>query len=123
MHACRQRQSYRRSLAQGDELFRHTISDTSFSPYHGPDGAAVRFDSSAAPYLAVASHGSSGHARSALLIFGHDGRLVWQEELQKLHSIIAAPDGSGEGDVLLAGGLEGIIEYRPEGTITAGGHR
>ena len=30
--------------AQGKEVFRHVIQNTSFNPYHGPDGTAVRFD-------------------------------------------------------------------------------
>jgi hypothetical protein len=98
--------------SQGKEVFRHTIQNTSFNPYHGPDGVSVRFDSTQASYLAVMSHGSSGYPRSVLLIFDPKGSLVWQEELNKLHSIIAVPVGNGKQEVLLVGGMDGIIEYK-----------
>lgn len=97
--------------SQGKVIFRHTVKNTSFNPYHGPDGTAVRFDPSQAPYLAVMCHGSSGYPRSVLLIFDPNGRLAWQEELNKLHSILAVPAGS-KGEVLLVGGRDGVIEYR-----------
>jgi len=58
------------------------------------------------------SHGSSGYPRSVLLIFDPKGNLVWQEELKKLSTIIAVPGGNGLGEVLLIGGIDGIIEYR-----------
>jgi hypothetical protein len=100
----------------GKELLKYVIKDTSFRPYHGPEGTAVRFNTFEDPYLAVLSHGSSGYARSVLLIFDPKGRLVWQEELNKLRSILAVPIGSSKGDVLLVGGMEGILEYKLENT-------
>ena len=57
------------------------------------------------------SHGSSGYARSVLLIFDPKGRLVWQEETKKLRSILAVPQSDGKGEVLLVGGMDGITEY------------
>lgn len=95
----------------GKEVLRHVIKDTSFRPYHGPEGTAVRFDKSEQPYLAVMSHGSSGYARSVLLIFDPKGRLVWQEEMKKLRSILTVPQSDGKGEVLLVGGIDGITEY------------
>ncbi len=96
----------------GREVLRHVIQDTSFNPYHGPDGTAVRFLANERPHLAVISHGSSGYARSVLLVFDPDGRLVWQEEMNKLSSILAIPNAAGAGEVLLVGGMDGIVEYR-----------
>jgi hypothetical protein len=95
----------------GKEVLRHTIRGISFDPYHGPDGTAVRFDSAKEPYLAVMSHGSSGYARSVLLIFDPDGHLVWQEEVNKLRASLAVPAGERKGEVLLVGGMDGVIEY------------
>jgi hypothetical protein len=100
--------------SEGREVLRHAIQGTSFDPYHGPDGVAVRFAPTEAPYLAVMSHGSSGYARSVLLIFDPKGRLVWQEELNKLRAILAAPEDD-HGEVLLVGGMDGILEYRLDG--------
>ena len=96
----------------GNEILKHTVQDTSFNPYHGPEGTAVKFRAEKSPYLAIMCHGSSGYARSVLLIFDPTGKLVWQEELKKLSTIIALPDESGVQEVLLVGGLEGIIEYK-----------
>jgi len=96
---------------QGSQILLHQIQDTSFRPYHGPDGVAVRFKPREESYLAVMSHGSSGYARSVLLIFDPKGRLVWQEELNKLRAILAVPQADGKGDVLLVGGMDGVIEY------------
>lgn len=96
---------------QGSQILLHQIQGTSFRPYHGPDGVAVRFNSVEKSYLAVLSHGSSGYARSVLLIFDSKGRLVWQEELKKSHAILAVPQADGKGDVLLVGGMDGVIEY------------
>jgi hypothetical protein len=87
------------------------IEGTSFNPYHGPEGSAVRFDPADEPYLAVMSHGSSGYARSVLLIFDPKGHLVWQEEMNKLRAILAVPQADGKGQVLLVGGMDGVIEY------------
>jgi hypothetical protein len=98
--------------SNGKELFRHVIQNTSFNAYHGPDGTAVRFDPTQSPYLAVMSHGSSGYPRSVLLIFDPTGRLVWQEELNKLCSILAVPNMNTGRDVLLVGGMDGVIEYK-----------
>ena len=95
----------------GKEALRHVIRDTSFNPYHGPDGTAVQFSSSQQPYLAVMSHGSSGYARSVLLIFDPKGRLVWQEETNKLRTILAIPQADGNGEVLVIGGMDGVTEY------------
>jgi hypothetical protein len=95
----------------GKEVIKHVIKGTSFNPYHGPDGTAVQFDPEQKPFLAVMSHGSSGYARSVLLIFDPDGRLVWQEELNKLRTILAVPTADGKGEVLLVGGMDGVIEY------------
>lgn len=97
--------------ADGKEVLRHVIQGTSFNPYHGPDGVAVRLRAADAPYLAVASHGSSGYARSVLLLFDPRGRLVWQEEVNKLRTILAAPRSDRNGEVVLAGGMDGIVEY------------
>jgi hypothetical protein len=96
----------------GREVLVHEIRDTSFSPYHGPDGTAVRFRAGEGAYLAVASHGSSGYARSVLLVFDSRGRLMWQEETNKLRSILAVPDAKADRDVLLVGGMDGVQEYR-----------
>ncbi len=98
--------------SQGKEVLRHVIQNTSFNPYHGPDGTAVRFDPTKEPYLAVMSHGSSGYARSVLLVFDPKGSLVWQEELNKLHGLLAVPEAKGDGEVLLVGGHDGVIEYK-----------
>ncbi len=95
----------------GREVLHHVIQGTSFDPYHGPDGVAVRFDPSTGPYLAVMSHGSSGYPRSVLLVFDPNGHLVWQEDLDKLSTMVAAPGADGR-EVLLVGGLDGILEYR-----------
>jgi hypothetical protein len=94
----------------GREVLHHVIQGTSFDPYHGPDGVAVRFDPSTGPYLAVTSHGSSGYPRSVLLVFDPKGRLVWQEELNRLSTMVTAPGGD-DRDVLLVGGLDGVLEY------------
>ena len=98
--------------AEGKQVLLHQIEGTSFNPYHGPDGVAVRFDRTTGPYLAVMSHGSSGYARSVLLVFDPQGRLVWQEELNKLRAILAVPRADGRGEVLLVGGLDGVAEYK-----------
>ena len=95
----------------GKEVFKYIIKDTSFRPYHGPEGTAVQLNPSEQPYLAVMSHGSSGYPRSVLLIFDPKGRLVWQEETKKLRSILAVPQADGKGEVLLVGGIDGITEY------------
>ncbi|MPZ17673.1 MAG: hypothetical protein GEV06_07165 [Luteitalea sp.] len=95
----------------GKEVLRHVIQGTSFNPYHGPDGTAVRFNTTDEPYLAVMSHGSSGYARSVLLLFDPKGRLVWQEEIDKVRTILAAPRSDGQGEVLLLGGMDGVVEY------------
>lgn len=95
----------------GKEVLRHVIQGTSFNPYHGPDGVAVRFRASDEPYLAVTSHGSSGYARSVLLLFDPKGRLIWQEEVNKLRTILATPRTDGNGEVVLAGGMDGVVEY------------
>jgi hypothetical protein len=95
----------------GKEVLRHVIQGTSFNPYHGPDGTAVRFRPDGPTYLAVLSHGSSGYARSVLLVFDPLGRLVWQEELNKLRTILAVPAADSKGQVLLVGGMDGVLEY------------
>jgi hypothetical protein len=97
--------------SNGREILHHEIQGTSFNPYHGPDGTAVRFRAGEGPYLAVASHGSSGYARSVLLVFDPKGHLVWQEETNKMRSILAVPRVAGNGEVLLVGGMEGVVEY------------
>lgn len=102
--------------SQGKEVLRHVIQNTSFNPYHGPDGTAVRFDPTQEPYLAVMSHGSSGYARSVILVFDPKGHLVWQEEVNKLQAILALPEANGNGEVLLVGGMDGVIEYRLDNT-------
>jgi len=96
----------------GKEVLKHVIKDTSFIPYHGPNGTGIKFSPTEPPYLAVLSHGSSGYARSVLLIFHPKGNLVWQEEVNKLSTIIAVPDKDGLSEVLLVGGMDGVIEYR-----------
>jgi hypothetical protein len=96
----------------GKVILEHTIKDTSFNPYHGPEGVAVKLDSNDEPYLAVLSHGSSGYARSVLLIFNPSGELEWQEERKKLRAITVAPREDGAGEVLLVGGMEGVVEYK-----------
>lgn len=95
----------------GKEVLKHVIQGTSFRPYHGPDGTAVHFHRGDAPNLAVTSHGSSGYARSVLLLFDPKGRLVWQEEVNKLRTILAVSRPEGEGEVLLVGGMDGVAEY------------
>ena len=95
----------------GNEILKHIIKDTSFNPYHGPNGTAVKFEPDLDPYLAVVSHGSSGYARSVLLIFDPNGKLVWQEEMNKLRTIIAVPTVDKNREVLLVGGMDGIIEF------------
>lgn len=95
----------------GKEIFRHVIQGTSFDPYHGPDGTAVQLRVSEKPYLAVMSHGSSGYARSVLLVFDPDGQLVWQEEVSKLDTLLATPRSGGKGQALLVGGMNGVTEY------------
>jgi len=97
--------------ANGKEVLTHITRGTSFNPYHGPNGTAVRFDPAKEPYLAVTSHGSSGYARSVLLIFDPGGHLVWQEEVNKLSARLAVPAGERKGEVLLVGGMDGVIEY------------
>jgi hypothetical protein len=97
---------------EGREVLVHAIQGTSFNPYHGPDGAAVRFRAGEGPFLAITSHGSSGYARSVLLVFDSRGRLVWQEETNKLRTILAVPDRKPDRDVLLVGGMDGVTEYR-----------
>jgi len=92
----------------GKEIFRHVIQGTSFDPYHGPDGTAVKLRESEKPYLAVMSHGSSGYARSVLLVFDPDGQLVWQEEVSKLDTLLAMPRSGGEGEALLVGGMNAL---------------
>lgn len=98
--------------SKGKEALRHTIQDTSFAPYHGPEGTAVRFNPVTEPYLAVLSHGSSGYPRSVLLIFAPDGRLVWQEEFNKARTLLAVRRANGQGEVLLIGGMDGLVEFR-----------
>ncbi len=95
----------------GDELLKYIIQDTSFRPYHGPEGTAVKFNATEKSYLAVLSHGSSGYARSVLLIFNSEGTLVWQEELKTLSTIIAVPNADKSSEVLLVGGIDGLIEF------------
>ena len=97
--------------SDGKEVLKHVIAGTSFDPYHGPDGAAVQFNPSQEPYLAIMSHGSSGYARSVLLIFDPEGRLVWQEEVNKLSAMLAVPRAEGKEEVLLVGGMDGVTEY------------
>jgi len=96
---------------EGKEVLRHVIQGTSFNPYHGPDGTAVHFQPADQPHLAVMSHGSSGYARSVLLLFDPKGRLVWQEEVNKLRTMLAAPRSNEKGEVLLVGGMDGVVEY------------
>jgi|GEM_PF-861546 len=95
----------------GRAVLSHVIQDTSFNPYHGPDGTAVHFDATKGPYLAVMSHGSSGYARSVLLVFDPQGHLVWQEEVNMLNAILAVPNAIGNDEVLLVGGMDGVVEY------------
>lgn len=97
--------------SSGKEVFKHVIQGTSFRPYHGPDGVPVRFDGGKEPYLAVMSHGSSGYARSVLLVFDPRGTLVWQEELNKLRAMVTVPRADTNAEVLLVGGMDGVIEY------------
>jgi len=97
---------------EGREVLKHVIQETSFDPYHGPDGVAVDFRPSDGPHLAVASHGSSGYMRSVLLLFDPKGHLVWQEEVNKLTSLLAVPRVDGSEEVLLTGGMDGVTEYR-----------
>jgi hypothetical protein len=95
----------------GKEILHHMIQGTSFPPYHGPDGVAVKLDPHRERYLAIVSHGSSGYARSVLLIFSPEGELVWQEELDKVRAILAVPGSDAGSEVLLLGGLKGLDEY------------
>lgn len=104
----------------GREVLKHVIQDTSFDPYHGPNGAAVRFRATEGPYLAVASHGSSGYPRSVLLVFDPKGNLVWQEEMKKIRSILAVPNPAGSGEALLVGGMDGVVEYTLHHTLAPG---
>lgn len=97
--------------SNGNQIFNYDIKDTSFNPYHGPEGTAVRFNTDEEPYLAVMSHGSSGYPRSILLIFNPKGQIVWEEELNKLCSILSIPKTDSKGEILLVGGIDGIIEY------------
>ncbi len=96
----------------GKLVLQHQIQNTSFRPYHGPDGTAVRLDPDQEPYLAVLSHGSSGYPRSVLLIFEPTGQLVWQEEFEKGHGILAVRRNDGKGEALLVGSINRVIEYR-----------
>ena len=77
-----------------------------------------KFSVEEAPYLAVISHGNSGNNRSVLLIFNPHGKLVWQEELIKLSSILAIPDINGSREKLLIAGRDGIFEYALTGQAT-----
>ena len=95
---------------EGDTVLDHTISNTSFPPYHSPDGHAVSFDEGIERHFAVMAHGSSGYNRSVVLVFNPDGRLVWQQEMEKLTSIAAIPNAKTGGEMLLMGGRAGIIE-------------
>ena len=97
--------------SDGKEVLRHAIEDTSFDPYHGPDGVAANLCGGNDAFLAVMSHGSSGYARSALLVFDPRGRLVWQEEIKKARSILAARKTGGGREVILVGDSEGVVEY------------
>ena len=72
----------------------------------------MRLDPAKEPYLAVASHGSSGYARSVLLVFDARGRLVWKEEMRRSPALLAVPRSDGKGEALLVGGMDGIMEYR-----------
>jgi len=74
--------------ADGKEILRHAIKDTSFDPYHGPDGVAANLCGGKDAFLAVMSHGSSGYPRSVLLVFDPQGQLVWQEEAKRTRSIL-----------------------------------
>lgn len=96
----------------GNEILSHTVQDTSFNPYHGPEGTSIKFSREGKPYLAVMCHGSSGYARSVLFIFDPDGNLVWKEEQKKISAIISLPKAKEGNEVLLVGGLEGIFEYK-----------
>lgn len=98
----------------GKEVLKHAIQYTSFNPFHGPDGATVQFRKNEEPYLAVTSHGSSGYARSVLLIFDPKGHLVWQEETHKLRAILAVPGSDEKGGRILVGGMDGVVEYSLE---------
>jgi hypothetical protein len=98
--------------SEGKQILLHEIQGTSFRPYHGPDGVPVRFNPTEKPYLAVTSHGSSGYARSVLLIFDPAGRLIWQEEVKTLRAVLTLPRLDGKGEVLLVGGMDGVTEYK-----------
>lgn len=50
--------------------------------------------------------------RSVLLLFDPKGHLVWQEEVNKLTSLLAVPRVDGSEEVLLTGGMDGVTEYR-----------
>lgn len=96
----------------GKVILKHRITNTSFAPYHGPNGTAVKLSPTDRPYLAIMSHGSAGFPRSVLLIFNPQGQLVWQEEIKRIRSALASPRDDGVSEVLLVGGLDGILEYR-----------
>ena len=96
----------------GSIFLKKKITDTSFSPYHGPNGTAVKLSAAEEPYLAVMSHGSSGFPRSVLLIVNPKGHIVWQEEIRRIRSMIAAPRKGFNSDVLFVGSLDGILEYK-----------
>jgi len=97
--------------AEGKELLRHTISDTSFNPYHGPDGVAAKLCGGNGAFLAVMSHGSSGYARSVLLVFDPRGKLVWQEEMNKARAMLSVPRAGSDREVILVAGMDGVVEY------------
>ena len=102
---------------QGEIVLEHTISNTSFPTYHGPDGIAVSFDGDNSPYLSVMAHGSSGYNRSVLLIFNLDGELVWQQEMEKLTSMETVTNLQTGAENLLVAGRPGIIELTLPGMI------
>jgi hypothetical protein len=95
----------------GREVFKHVIQNTSFAPYHGPDGVVVHFKPNAPPFLVVASHGSSGFARSVILIFDAKGTLVWQRETDRISSLVSVPIAAEGREVLWTGGMDAITEY------------
>jgi len=96
----------------GNQILRHVVKDTSFRPYHGPYGVAVKLNPLEGPYLAILINGSSGYARSVLLVFNPEGKLVWKEELKNLSTLVAIPGKDGTREVLLVGGIDGIFEYK-----------
>jgi hypothetical protein len=93
------------------EIFSHKIQNTSFDPYPSIEGTAVRFNPAQSSFLAIMCHGCPGCPRSVLLIFDPTGHLVWQEELNRLDAIIAVPE-KDKREVLLVGGMDGVIEYK-----------